>query len=292
MKKSEQQNIPIHRMDTLFPQGIEFRYMDINDDFVEGMIKSDKHVMHRDDYYMFLFWESASAVFSVDFEDVQLHAQSVFYIRPGQVHFASLIREAKGWSLAIDAMLVDKTYKDLFEEQLSTQKSICLDADNSTKIRQTAYLLQTTLQTKPTALSYGIALNMANVFIGIIAEQYLKNTDSLLHKKSRSAQITHQFRKLLSENFKVIKSPSKYAELLNYSLSHLNESVKNNTGFSVSHCILQQVILEAKRLLYYTDLDIKEIAFALGYEDHTYFSRIFSKSEGVSPGIFRQKIRE
>jgi AraC-like DNA-binding protein len=52
------------------------------------------------------------------------------------------------------------------------------------------------------------------------------------------------------------------------------------------------VVLEAKRLLYYTDMDVKEIAFSLGYEDHTYFSRLFSKVAGIPPGAFRRKFRE
>ena len=89
-----------------------------------------------------------------------------------------------------------------------------------------------------------------------------------------------------------MKSPSQYADELNYSLSHLNDSVKITTGFPVSYWIHQQVILEAKRLLYYTDMNVREIAFSLGYEDYTYFSRLFSKVAGMSPNAFRRKFHE
>ena len=89
-----------------------------------------------------------------------------------------------------------------------------------------------------------------------------------------------------------MKSPCQYADKLNYSLSYLNESVKSVTGFPISYWIHQQIILEAKRLLYYTDMSVREIAFFLGYEDHTYFSRLFSKVAGMSPGAFRQKFHE
>ena len=64
------------------------------------------------------------------------------------------------------------------------------------------------------------------------------------------------------------------------------------TGFPISYWIHQQVVLEAKRLLYYTNMDVKEIAFSLGYEDPTYFSRLFSKVTGISPGAFRQKFHK
>lgn len=148
------------------------------------------------------------------------------------------------------------------------------------------------MKDESTALNNSIILDLANVFIGIFAEQYAEQKERMQQDKTRSALIAYQFKHLLSENFKTTKSPSQYAQLLNYSPSHLNESVKKVTGFSVSYWIHQQIILEAKRLLYYTDMTVKEIAFFLNYEDHTYFSRLFSKIEGLSPGAFRSKFRK
>ena len=45
----------------------------------------------------------------------------------------------------------------------------------------------------------------------------------------------------------------------------------------------------AKRLLYHTDKSVKEIAFELGYDDYPYFSRLFTKSTGMSALTFRNK---
>lgn len=56
-------------------------------------------------------------------------------------------------------------------------------------------------------------------------------------------------------------------------MSYLNECVKNITGFSVSYHIQQRIILEAKRMLFYTNKSIKEIAIELGYDDYPYFSK-------------------
>ena len=292
MKQSERQAIPTHRMETKTPLGMEFSYLEMTDEYDEIILQSRKNVVHRDDYYMFLFLETATAVFTIDFEEIQLQGGSVFYIRPGQVHFVSSIRKAKGWTLAIDSMLVESDYKNIFEGQFLTQKPISLETTVLERISETTRLLYKTQQAKPTAFSNGIILNLVNVFIGIIAEQYTNQQNQLLHQKSRSALIAYKFKELLSEKFKTIKSPIQYAETLNYSLSHLNESVKKHTGFPVSYWICQQVVMEAKRLLYYTDMDVKEIAFALGYEDNAYFSRLFSKIARISPGAFRRKFRE
>jgi AraC-like DNA-binding protein len=278
-------------MDVQSPLGIEFSYMELMDDYVEIRMESRKSEIHRDDYYIFLFLETGNAVFTVDFRETGCEDGTVFYIRPGQVHFISSIRDVKGWFLAIDAMLVENDYKNLFEWIFPTQKPIRLNRDVMTRMNKTAYLLDSAMQTPSTVFSNAIISSLANVFIGIIAEQYSKD-ENLERNKSRSALITYQFKKMLSENFKTIKSPSEYAKRLNYSLSHLNKSVKSVTGFPVSYWIHQQVILEAKRLLYYTNLDVKEIAFVLGYEDHTYFSRLFSKTIGMSAIALRLKFHE
>lgn len=279
-------------MDAQNPSGIGFGYLEVESEFDEVMINSSKNMIHRDDYYLFLFLECAEALLTIDFEEVRLAGNTVLYICPGQVHFMASIREAKGWSLSIDPMLVEKDFRNMFEEQFLTQRAVALDAPVSARVSEIARLLHATIQAKQTVFSNEIILNLANVFIGVIAEQYTDRDENLQYHKSRSAQIAHQFKGLLSGNFKTMKSPTQYAKVMNYSLSHLNESVKHITGFPVSYWIHQQVVLEAKRLLYYTDMDVKEIAFSLGYEDHTYFSRLFGKFVGQSPGAFRRKFHE
>jgi AraC-like DNA-binding protein len=109
---------------------------------------------------------------------------------------------------------------------------------------------------------------------------------------SRPVQLAQDFKKLLVEHVRTLKSPSAYAAKLNVSETYLNEALKKATGLSVSYWIQQEVILEAKRLLYYSQLNVKEIAHALGYEDHAYFSRLFKKAEGVTPLAFKADYRK
>ncbi len=291
MIKKNRQVIPVHKMDDYTPNGVQFNYYEIDREYDENA-KPEKYIAHRDDYYLFLFMNTAETVFSIDFEEIRVQGERIFYVRPGQVHFTPVMLKMRGWFLAVDPALVEDNCRNLFEKQFSAQKPIALDAAISAKLTQVACLLDTIIQEKPTAFSGGIILNVVNAFIGIIAEQYFDQQEELHHSKSRSLLIAHQFKALLSDNVRVLKSPIQYAEALNYSLSHLNESVKIATGFPVSYWIHQQVVIEAKRLLYYTDMDVKEIAFSLGYEDHTYFSRLFSKVTGMPPGAFREQFHE
>jgi len=71
-------------------------------------------------------------------------------------------------------------------------------------------------------------------------------------------------------------------------LGHLNETIKKATGSTVSYWIGQEIFSEAKRLLNYTDADVKQIAYELGYADQAYFVRFFRKLSGLSPLGFRK----
>lgn len=293
MKDRERQSIPLHSMVNASSLGLQFRSVEMSDIQAEAIVISDKNVAHRDDYYLFLFADTTESYYALDFEEVRIEGKALLYIRPGQVHFARSITGVKGWVLAIDPMLIDGEYKKIFEEQFTTQKAIKLQPDIAKNLENTALLLlRTTQKVSTTAINNRNLLHLANAFIGIFAEQYAAQTASLQQNQSRSTLIAHQFRYLLLEHFKTVKNPSTYARMMNYSLSHLNDSVKTVTGFTVSYWIHQQVVLEAKRMLYYTELEVKEIAFKLGYEDHTYFTRLFSKTAGMSPSAFRSRFRE
>lgn len=111
-------------------------------------------------------------------------------------------------------------------------------------------------------------------------------------KGNRAKQIEQGFLQLLQLHFKQWKKPADYANALHITVSHLNDTIKANTGISVSTQIQRYVITEAKRMLYYTDSNIQEIAYALGYEDNAYFIRLFKKIVGVTPTMFRNRFRD
>ncbi|RAJ30319.1 helix-turn-helix domain-containing protein [Pedobacter cryoconitis] len=127
-----------------------------------------------------------------------------------------------------------------------------------------------------------------NTLVTLVVSQYLslaKTADNY----SRFEVITKSFKSTLEQDFTKVKSPMAYAKSLNISTPYLNECVKTATGNSVSYHIQQRVILEAKRLLYHSNKSIKEIAGELGYDDYSYFIRLFVKITGMTPLAFRTK---
>jgi AraC-like DNA-binding protein len=76
--------------------------------------------------------------------------------------------------------------------------------------------------------------------------------------------------------------------MLNKSPKTLSNLFKKYNEKSPLQVIQNRTILEARRLLRYSDKSIKEIAYEIGYEDIQSFSRFFKKVEGISPSDFKK----
>lgn len=99
--------------------------------------------------------------------------------------------------------------------------------------------------------------------------------------------IIRRFNLLVEANFKSEHSVSFYAGQLYKSPKTLSNLFAIFNQKAPSQIIQERIVVEAKRLLYYTDRSIKHITFELGFEDVAYFSNFFKKNSGISPSDFR-----
>lgn len=282
------QSIPLHYLSEETSKGVFLHRIDqLDAGKVAGM------EVHRDNHCNFFFQERGDSRFMVDFREVSLTGCGVFCILPGQVHTPLSVENASGWLLAIDLISLGDTYREVFEAYAAEGLPVKLNELQSAQLASSLRLLsEFSARAESTPFHQPVLDSMLQVCLGLFAAFIQDCTKQENIGNSRPALITREFKSLLAKNFRTIKSPSEYAQLLNISPSYLTEIVKVSTGFPVSHWIHREVMMEARRLLYFTDLSVKEIAFSLGYEDHTYFSRLFKKVITVSPGQFRSEYRK
>lgn len=76
---------------------------------------------------------------------------------------------------------------------------------------------------------------------------------------------------------------------LGMSHTQLHRKIKQLTGISTIQVIKSIRIEKAKELLRQTDLNISEIAYQVGYNDPSYFGRVFVKATGCTPTLYREK---
>ena len=111
--------------------------------------------------------------------------------------------------------------------------------------------------------------------------------DQLEHS---SLNLIRQFNFLVENHFSTKHTVSEYAQLMNKSPKTLSNFFAKNHDKTPLQIIQGRILLEARRKLAHTDLPIKEIAYAVGFDSIQSFSRFFKKKEGQSPIDFRKEI--
>lgn len=82
------------------------------------------------------------------------------------------------------------------------------------------------------------------------------------------------------------------AEHFNKNASALSHSFRKETGISLTKYIQQTRISEAIRLFNTTDFSVSDVAVMVGYQDFSYFSKVFSAHVGMSPREYKKRGKE
>jgi AraC-like DNA-binding protein len=137
--------------------------------------------------------------------------------------------------------------------------------------------------------------SLISSMVSIAAGQWIADINRLRDKKvvklnSRSEHKTltfRQFIKLVSENYTQQRQVIFYADQLCMSPKYLSKLVKDVSGKSAPEWIDSYVLLEAKHLLKYSDMPIKEIVFRLNFSNQTVFYKYFKAHTGMTPTDYR-----
>lgn len=108
------------------------------------------------------------------------------------------------------------------------------------------------------------------------------------HRETPASRLYREFREVAERNLRADFGVAEAAAKLGVSADHLSAVTRERSGRSAGFLLRSRLLLEARRLLVHSRLSVAEIGHYLGYEDPSYFGKVFSKEEGVSPGEFRR----
>lgn len=111
-----------------------------------------------------------------------------------------------------------------------------------------------------------------------------------LQAHSAESNLLLRFEGLLEAHFKEHWRVADYARALAVSPTHLSRVVRAATGAPASHLIDARIVREARRHLAFTHLQVASIAYTLGYQDPSLFSRVFARVTGRSPRAYRRHV--
>ena len=129
----------------------------------------------------------------------------------------------------------------------------------------------------------------------LLIKNFIIKSTRLLKKQNINTSLPKQdllnkFNMLVDQHFAQEKQVAFYAEKLFKSPKTLSNQF-NKLNTNPLQIIHERVVLETKRLLQYSDLSFKEIAFKLGYNDPSGLSRLFKKQTKSSPSDFRKNYK-
>lgn len=246
---------------------------------------------HRDDFYIFFVLTKGKVIMKCDMIDVKINAQSVVIIKPLQIHSPEFISpDTTGYYISVAPFLIPNNCATVFQNLKISDQVHKIDKWHKKDFLETVSLLHRSFE-NVTSNKTAIVNGLFNALVYRFVNLYSESNNSGSELKNQSSLIYSNFKKLISDAT-FLESASFFAEKLNVTTSHLNYCVNISTGKSVTYWLQNAMIIEAQRLLYYTEHDVKEISFMLGFEDHTYFSRLFKKITDETPLTFRLKFRE
>lgn len=108
----------------------------------------------------------------------------------------------------------------------------------------------------------------------------------------QDADLVREFNFLVEQHFKTKHTVAEYADLLNKSPKTLSNLFAKEGGKTPLQYIQSRRLLEARRLLHYSDLQIQEVAYEIGFDDLQTFSRFFKKQQGASPSTYRKELEK
>lgn len=268
--------IPVNRMAERCNGGIFLKHTDNWDD------SQTMDFPHRDDYYMFVVLLKGSAEAIVDIRNISISKSEGLVLAPGQVHFPKLKNGIPtAWSLFVSPEHVSPSAQERIERYAVSTSPIIFTEENFEIITQLFDILNRNKDD----------VEFSRIIVAAIINRFcISMQDSCSQAEDRYLTITLGFKHLLQKLYVEEKRPAEYASRLNVSRVYLNEAVKAVTGMSVGAFIRNYIILNAKRLLVHSDLDVNEVARGLGYDDSSYFSRLFRKETGMTPLEFRRNL--
>jgi AraC family transcriptional activator of pobA len=237
-----------------------------------------------------LIWCSKGAItVMVDEKEMLVKKHEVLTITSGQFHYIKERKNADGFILEFTLDFFCKNDNDI---ELIFQNGLFCHFDLNEVIAVPDYSI---IQSQLELIKEELLLQPYQYLITIHSRIELILVEINRAKLKRGDEIWKpdalflKFLELVRANFKHNYSLTQIAQLLGVTEAKLNEQSKLHTGRTAQNVMYGLIASEAKRLLTYQNLSVKEVAYELGFNDPFYFSNFFKKYTKVSPKNYQQQ---
>ncbi|PSL48167.1 AraC-like DNA-binding protein [Chitinophaga niastensis] len=247
---------------------------------------------HRHNGYSIDILLKGSMTQTIDFKRYEVKAPAIMLMEPNQVHQHGMSGDAELINLAFVVDFLVPEMQDVVScwRCVFSSGLIPLDEDQLEEVMSYVDLITKEYESNRSRKD-AVIRSLLNAFV-IACGRISEPTGYWMNAESSQYNIAGQFKMLVDRHFREKAQVSDYAEMLYISPGHLNDTVKGLLGRNAKFIIDEKRIMEAKRLLYWGEHSVKQIAAQLNFEDDAYFNRFFKKHSGYTPVSFQKSIRE
>ncbi len=243
---------------------------------------NDMHVevpfSHRHFFYAIYWIHEGHGIHVIDFDEYEIKPDRIFFIRPDQIHFLHGYKDLK-----YSALQFTEDFMVTYPMVRLKRQSVFKDVSESEKERIDILFKQLQAESESN-------LPNSNMIIQSMTNTLLLELERLnIADQSFSAmpELLQEYKELIERKFLKERQVKYYAACVGVSPNYLNVLTKRYFGKSALEVINERVMLEIKRLLLSTDLNVSEIAYKLGFNELSYFSRFFKHNSGMTPIEFK-----
>lgn len=240
---------------------------------------------HRQNFYGLFYFTNSHGKHFVDFKEYEIKQGDLFFISNEQVHYFKNIEKTKGEVILFTNSFLENDFliDQVFERNIGSP-ILSLNAqtlkDFETLIAQVKSIFISNKKMKIEILKKYLEI--------ILLEIYQNNQESSLVQTIHHQRFI-QFKKDLKEHYKEQKNVKFYADKQFISTKTLNIAVREIINQSAKQFITDYIILLVKRMLINSNYTNTEIAYKLGFDEPTNFTKFFKKREGFLPSMFQKE---
>ncbi|MCD7978942.1 MAG: AraC family transcriptional regulator [Tannerellaceae bacterium] len=253
-----------------------------------------KETVHSLTYYDITLITTGTGKFHINDQSYLVTKGDVIFSKPGDIRSWDIHTIQEGYALIFEEEFLLSFFNDRnFLQQMSYFKMerstsfLTIDDENYQRL---SYCIQTIKKEihDYSIIDRHILRALLYEVLMLLNRAYIQAAPSVCNSPDNRREHVSRFISLVSQKLPEHHSIGFYADKLCLTANYLNEIVKSTTGVSAKSYIQNKLLVEAKKLLLYSDRSVTEIAELLHYESASYFIRFFRSHTGSTPLEYRK----
>jgi AraC family transcriptional activator of pobA len=250
---------------------------------------------HRHDYHELIWTRSGEGRHLIDGRGSEVTPSTITLIARGQVHVFERARGLRGAIVRFgEEMLRDDPAAAANPAWLLGSRevpTVGVPAGDVARLEAAIELLAAETRRPPDSRTVDLQRHLLSALLLWMERWHEGARIERRDADDAELQLYRRFTDVLERDYPRHHDAPHYADALGVPQAALSRALASVTGRTTKELITDRRMLEAARLLRFSDLTVGEIAFRAGYGDQLYFSRVFKRRLGEAPSAYRDRTR-